>query len=113
MATSPAKASTNLSQRAMLFDFGYPRTSSPMLYGKGSSLGFVRSYFNCKEYSLFCGRPSGLERPSFKPKRIHTETLSESFLNKLKALAYYPNSLFLNCPGDFRVLLQIKLWASF
>ena len=84
MAISPAKASPNLPPRAMLSDFRYPRTSSPMLYGKGSSLGFVRSYCNYEESSLFSGRPSGLDLPL--DLRLHTETLSESFLNKLKTV---------------------------
>src|SRR5678816_208206 len=112
MATSPAKASPNLLLRAMLSDFGYLRTSSPMLYEKGSSLGFVRSYCNYEESSLFVvGSVVWNALPL--DLRLHTETLSESFLNKLKTVAYYQNSVFIKCPGAFRALLQIKLWASF
>src|SRR5688572_26309897 len=43
--------------------------------------------------------------------RLHTETLSESFLNKPNL--YYPNSVFIKFRGAFRALLQIKLRASF
>src|SRR5678815_2408576 len=114
MAISPGKASSNLPLRAMLYDFGYPRTSSPMLYGKGSSLGFVRSYGTAT--SLYMkNRAVSVVGPVVwntlpLDLRLHTETLNPSSTN-LNCTTQ--TVLFIKGPGAFRALLQIKLWASF